>query len=336
MNLKKSANFSVTEVQYAAPRPNDTSHKSHLRDSYGQQSPRCLRLIKPQMIFDFLLDILSPFRYLLLTLAILITSIGCFVAIRHYDALSESVISALKEYGLIGRIIFTFLTINLATQIFKGLVARHFRLSTPSFGVGLGLGLFPRFSLEIEPATHTSRKARLWLSSSSIQLRIFFFGGGVFLWFLAASSKGLSSLAALVAVVALIGLAFSANPFFRSEAATFLAALLEIPGLREKSQRRFWSIFSRKPTAVARHNRSSPGMVIFGLCSILLIYAFFGFIAYRIFWSLERSFQGFGVALAITLFIYIFIMKNVRSNPIKHKKNWMVTLTDRQSREGIK
>lgn len=275
-------------------------------DSAYLWRPNRFHLFNPQKLLDVLLDLLQPLRFVFPVLAGLLFVVGCIMALRHYDSLASAITSSFKEYGVVGKLLVTTATVNLASQVARGLVARHFCMATPSFGIWLELGLVPRFNLQIIPGRHITRKTRLWLSATSTLVRISMFGGGVLLWHMAIYSRGLSSFAALVSFIAFVGLAFSANPFWRSDGVNFFSALLRIPDLRERSHRMFWSLFSRKPPAVARHTtRRLGGMALFGMCSIFFLYAVFGYVAYSVFRALEKSFQGAGVALALMLFGYI-------------------------------
>ena len=68
------------------------------------------------------------------------------------------------------------LTLWLADEIARGLVARHFGLTTPSFGVRLGLER-PRFHIQVVSGSMLPRRtSRLWLSGLPILLRFFLFG----------------------------------------------------------------------------------------------------------------------------------------------------------------
>ena len=297
----------------ASPQSSGSGSDINQQSLSSMERPNRLHLFSPELFFAFLQSAFRPLRHAFLWGSLLLFLVGGYVASRHYVAFSGTISSAFRDYGLVGKILVTTITVNLATQIARGVVARHFALATPSFGIGLALGLLPRFSVTIVPSGQIGRKARLWLSGTPTLVRLAFCGGGAILWYLAIYSRGLSTLAALVSFMAFIGLAFSANPFWRSEGVNFFSALLRVPDLRERSHRMFWSLFCRRPPAIARHSQASRGMAVFGFCSIVFLYSFFAYIAYTVFRTLEKSFQGAGVVLALMLFCYIgFSMNRAR------------------------
>lgn len=163
-------------------------------------------------------------------------------------------------------------------------------------------GLIPRFNLQVIPAGNPGRAARLWLSGTSALVRLWIFGVAAILWAMTRpAGLSLSVIGVELVVISLIGLMLGANPLWPGDGATFLSALLEIPNIQKRSRSALLAFFVRRPSVIARHARRSLALGLFGLASLFLLAAVFGFIAFKAFTHLESHYRGAGVALFLLL-----------------------------------
>lgn len=267
-------------------------------------TPNRLHLGDPRPMLDFFADILAIFRPLFVLSVPVLVVLGVTVMIRHYSAYMDSVELSTRQYGFIGKLLLTTITVNIFAQFVRGIYARQAGLNVPSFGIFMELGLIPRFNMQVVPDGPIPRKTRLWLSAMTPLCRMAAFGFGVLVWRLARPGSNLSLLGATIAGISLIGLIFSANPLWRTDGAAFFSALLDVPELRTRAQRMFWDAFRRKPPVLHRHGKRFRRLAIYGMLSIIFLYLAFGYIALDAFDRLEKSFNGAGVALWLAICAY--------------------------------
>lgn len=262
-------------------------------------------LFDPSAGFDALSN-LSYLSRLLAWLTPLAFAIGTACVISRPDVFVADLGRAYTRFGVFGRILFAALSVNLASQIARGAVARRFGIETPSFGITLAFGLIPRFNTHLSLAGQPDRKTRLWLNSTATLVRLWFFALGTVSWaILRQGGSNLAVAGAELALIAIIGLFFVANPLWNGDGSRFLSALFDLPDLHRQSQSALRSLFIKMPVAVARHQRHSTLFALFGVASMAMIASFAAFVAYRIFSYLEHNHHGAGVALFILLGFYV-------------------------------
>lgn len=265
------------------------------------QRPNRWHLFKPAALLEALGRWLHPLPFLV-WITPLIAATGAMAVIAGWDAFAADVSLATSRFGRLGRLLLATVSVNLAIQIARGVVARRFGLSTPSFGLVLLFGLIPRFNLQVIPAGNPGRAARLWLSGTSALVRLWIFGVAAILWAMTRpAGLSLSVIGVELVVISLIGLMLGANPLWPGDGATFLSALLEIPNIQKRSRSALLAFFVRRPSVIARHARRSLALGLFGLASLFLLAAVFGFIAFKAFTHLESHYRGAGVALFLLL-----------------------------------
>lgn len=269
------------------------------------KQPNRWHLFNPERFFDGFNRLFSAMRWAIWLTPILVVVSASAVLFKYDAFLADYAISS-SQFGTIGRLILGVLTINLATQIARGIVARHLGLATPSFGVLLLFGLLPRFNVQIVQGGEFERGERLLLTSVSTLMRLWFFGIMGLLWAITHSSGTfLPILATEFTFIAVLGLLFVANPFWRgSDGANFLSAWLEIPNIQQRSRKALMGFIFGQPAAITRHSRHSVSLGLFGLLSLVLFFGFLGVVVYGIFHYLESHYQGAGVALFLVLGAY--------------------------------
>ncbi len=283
----------------------DISGSPTTRFNNDIKQPNRWHLFNPQSLFDLLGRVLLPFRSMVY-LTPVVFAVGILALIKNLKAFMADLSIAVSHFGLLGRLVFAAFTVNLLTQVVKGIVARYHGLKTPSLGFLLLLGLVPRFNLQIVAEGPLSRQARLRLTSTAAILRLWLFALAVILWAITRTSGHfLPFIATEIVLISVISLFFVANPFWQGDGSNFLSALLDAPNIHKRSRNALRSFFFKPPRAISRHARYSLILGLMGLISWLLLVFIAGFIAFRIFEYLEHNYHGAGVSLFIILAMYI-------------------------------
>lgn len=287
----------------------DTNESVTLTDTSNKELKRPNRWhwFNPERFFDGMNHLLPAMHWTIWFTPILVAVSASAILFKLNAFLADYAIAS-SRFGTLGRLILAAITINLATQIARGIVARRFCLATPSFGFILQFGLLPRFNVQITQVGELERSERLLLDGTSTLMRLWFFGIMGLLWATTRSSGTFLPIIAIeFTVISFIGLLFGVNPFFRGDGANFLSAWLRIPNIQQRSHKALMGFIWGRPTAIARHSRHSASLVLFGLLSLTLFWGFIGFIVYVIFHYLESRYQGAGVALFLFLGAYASI-----------------------------
>ncbi len=236
----------------------------------------------------------------------LLFTAGVFGVSFNYHLIEHDLAQAMATFGLVGRFIFVAFSVNLISQIVRGLVARHFGLNTPSLGLLLLFGLIPRFNIQVTPSPEMSNSARLWLFGASILSRLALFGIGIIGWLMLRSQGGLlGSIFIELAFLSALGLVFVANPLWRGDGYHLFSIWLKQPGLRERGNLVVSGLFSGTPKAIRRHSRHRLWFGLYAALSYLFVLGFVGFVALMVSQRLEQQYRGAGVALFLALVLYV-------------------------------
>ena len=262
-------------------------------------------LFQPERVLDALDKALSPLQGLVWLIPILVVYSITAVWFNRY-LVADSIADARLLFGLIGRIVFVTLTINLAIQLLRGVVARHYGMSIPSFGIVLAFGLIPRFNTQIIPAPGLAKSERAWLISTSLLVRLVLFGVGVTLWLVTRPSGSLlSTIGAELALVSAVSFLLMANPLWGGDGYNLLSVLTEAPNLRQRAKGSLRALFTGRPKVVAQYAKDSLFLAAFAAASVAFPAALVTFIAISAAQRLESNFQGAGVALFLVIFIHV-------------------------------
>lgn len=270
------------------------------------RQPNRWHLFAPTAWLDGMLGALAPLR-VLVWLTPLALALGALVVIFNLKPFLADVASASNRFGLAGRLALAAFTVNFLSQLARGVVARHFGMTTPSFGFVLLFGLIPRFNMQIVPAGSMSRESRMWLAATSSLVRFWLFGLTMVVWGMSrASGSSLSGVAIEIGQLSLVGLLFVANPLWRGgDGANFLSAWLDTPNVQQRWRASLTHYFVRQPAVVSRYQKPSIMLGLLGLAVLVLFVTVLGFVAYKVFTFMEHSYQGAGVALFLGLAGYI-------------------------------
>lgn len=274
----------------------------------------------PHALFGLLLQVFYPLR-ILVWLTPLAFAIGAACIAARPEAFKTDLAGAYTHFGILGRLLFAALSVNLASQLVRGMVARHFSLGASSFGMVLAFGCIPRFSVHLVPDGQPDRHVRLWLNATSTLVRLWLFTLGAVTWAVLRHNGSMLALVGVeLALISLVGLLFVANPLWNGDGARFLSALLGSRDLHRQARNALQAFFIRSPAVIARHQKNSLVLGVLGLFSILVTFCFFIFVGYKSFIYLESRYHGTGVILFLLVGGYVsFKLKQASVQPLGGK-----------------
>ena len=288
---------------------NETDGKRRFRNHWSLFDPTTLlNTLARWLLFTRHLAFLAPFIF----------AMGAAGLAFNWPTVKSDLQIISVSTTLLEHVLFSLLTTSLLTQVTRGIVARHFGLATPSFGLTFVLGVMPRFSVRLEIPEHTPRHTRLWLAATPLLVRLLLFQAGVTLW-LAMRTQGttLPLFGLALALLSMISFLFVANPLLGGSGYQWISAYYNSPRLREKAFRalRYW--FRKPPDAVARYLEDSPALRVYALASITFMVGFVGFLTLTLATWLELHYSGLGVIVSVLLTGYIYWNLHRRLVPVR-------------------
>lgn len=268
-----------------------------------------LTLFRPQGLFRFIASTLMPFRIAFMLLP-LIAGIGLATVLSNYDVFAQDVARERGGIPLVLRLIFSFLTVNLVTEISRGVIGAGLGGEAYKFGIRMFLGLIPRFYTAVRGISWFTRRDILWLYGGPILARLVLFGIGVVTWWGTRGDGTLISTGAiLLSVVSVISLIFSSNPLARNnDGYHVLAAVLQIPDLRKRANRALMSkLKGRKVPGEETDPDSERALRAYAAGSMLFVLIVVGIVLFIAAQWLETEYQGTGVAIFLALLAYIVL-----------------------------
>lgn len=303
----------------AAPAPGDAGDIAEEGEDDIQRSSRW-HLFRPEGLFGALDRLLSPLRILVWLIPVVVVYGVTAVWFNRYLVM-DALATAKLTFGVVGHLAFASFTVNLVSQVLRGIVAHHYGLRVPSFGIVLEYGLVPRFNTQIVPTPGMAKADRLWLMTTSMLARLVLFGLGTTLW-LATRPSGslLSTVGAELALISAVGFLFVANPLWRADGYNLLSTLLGVPNLRQRADNALRGLLHGRPEVIARYAKDSFALAVFALASLAFLVGLVAFLAYSLARRLESDFQGAGVALFLVTFAYVVHNYFRRARSIKEAK----------------
>jgi putative peptide zinc metalloprotease protein len=289
----------------------DGIETSHQPDHSNKNSPQKFKnfwlFFNPQTLLDLLLTLFGFTRiFKHIVPAVFIISLIAFIL--KFELFSSDLSTINTNVSFFGHVLFTLFTTNLATQLFRGVVARNFHYETPGFGLILILGLLPRFNIRMKPPKDVSRTAKLWVAGSAVYIRFVLFPLGIFLWLVTrAQGTVLPLIGAGLAMVSMISFLFVANPLMGSAGYRFLSEYFNSPNLRKKAFIAFRYRFKKPPEIVAQYVENTPALRVYAVTSIVFLGAIIGFVGLTLARWLEANYRGFGVALFLLIVVYLVV-----------------------------
>jgi len=327
--------ISEGQQQKATEDTGETNGQDPSALAYGDQlrQPNRWHLFNPQSVLDGLYRITFPLSYVSWLVPVLF-AFGAITVMLKWDMFLGDVSVAVSRFGLLGRLMFAAFTINLAAQISRGLVARHYGLSTPSFGFLLVLGLVPRFNVRIIPNGPLSRETRLRLTSIATLVRLSMFGAAVTLWASTRSSgSSVATIAVELALLSVVGMIFASNPLWQGDGSNFLSALFDVRNIQQRSRRALLGLVVKQPPVITRYAKYELPLAVLGLASVGFFAAVVGFIVFKSFQHLEQQYQGAGVSVFLLLVAYVAFTIRRQSAARKNRTQMMQSAQDGVTRK---
>jgi len=309
---KSDESYFLTQPRFGhrAKNPDATSESPDLQQNRvdvdaGIQHGHRWHLFRPERFFEFLDRVLSPLQRLVWLIPVLVIYSTAAVWFNRH-LVFDSLATAKLHFGLMGRFLFVAFTVNLAVQLWRGVVARHYKIPIPSFGMVLAFGLIPRFNTQIVYRSGLAKAEKLWLAATSLLVQLVLFSGGVTLWLVTRPSGSLlSTVGAELAVVSAISFLLMANPLWGGDGYHLLSIVMGAPNLRQRARNALCATFTGRPKVIVQYSQDSLALTVFAVASVAFPAALFAFIAIGAAQRLESNFQGAGVALFLVVLIYV-------------------------------
>jgi len=199
------------------------------------------KLFDPRSLLKLLQPLLSPFRYAVYILPLLVIS-ALLTSIRYADLIKLDMTRLLGATTFLGHALFSMFTVNLLVTLATAIVAYTYRATVSAICIVLIMGFFPRFMARVGNVRQLSRREKMWLHATPILMRMGLSSIGILIWFSSRAMGGLLAHFGLaLAVVCTVSLFFSLNPLVKSSAYHLLAVFLDEPHLRGKSYKAFFN-----------------------------------------------------------------------------------------------
>jgi len=265
----------------------------------------------PDGFFLFLYDVLLPLKYLVYLIAPL-ALIGLFVVFNNLQALITDHVYFRAPLTVLQLLLFSMLTVNLFTQIGRGIVNRGFGMEVDGFGIRMVLGVVPRFGIHATGIAQLSKRQQLWVHAAPLLIRMASFGCCSVIWIMTRSNgTHIAFLALMITSISFISFFISLNPLVNSNGYKLLSTWLDTPNLRRKGYR----------TLLGKHNGSESNQgssnqlayKAYALASATFWLVLIGMAVYLAATWMETNMSGTGVFLFLLIFLY-FVISFVRNS----------------------
>ena len=259
----------------------------------------------PGRLFLSLAHWMYPLRKLVYVLPALVL-LGLGSILGNSDVFMEEVVALRDRLNLFQHLIFSMLTVNLLTQVGRGMVCQYVGADVSAFGIRLLLGVIPRFGIQTHDIYKLGKAEQLWTHATPVLIRLGIFGLASCLW-LMSRGRGteLSTLCLLLTIASLTSFILTINPLIKANGYLLLSAWLEIPGLREKANRALIERFSGGNPQRRNEEENQFALQAYAVASMIFVVAA-GMLLITITarW-LEFSYKGTGVALFLVTLGYL-------------------------------
>ena len=291
--------------QGAGPRGGYTANMDRQIEEAYKDSELAWTFFDPSNLFLALSRILSPLRYLVYVLP-LIVLVGIFVVFNNLSYLIHDIAYFRAPLALLQLLVYSMFTVNLITQTGRGIVCRGFGMDVHGFGIRVILAIIPRFGVYTEGISRLSKKQQLWVHAAPLLIRLTLFGSCSVFWIMTRSNgTHITFIVLMVATVSFVSFLLSANPLINSNGYKLLTTLIEVPNLRRRAYQALFKKSGRRGSQISDDDLFAFKLYALASASfwILLIGAA---VILGARW-LETSFQGTGVVLFLIVFIYFVI-----------------------------
>jgi len=259
----------------------------------------------PGNMFLSLSQALSFLRYSVYIIPLIVLT-GLFVVFNNLHYVVHDLFLFRAPLTILHILFYSMFTVNLITQIGRGIICRGLGMDVHGFGIRVILALIPRFGVYTEGISRLSKRQQILAHAGPLLIRMTLFGCCSVLWVMTRNNGTYFSFGALtVATISVVSFVLSVNPLINSNGYKVLTTIYGIPNLRRKA---YMTLFNR-PGPQGRQISTDDvfALKLYAIASVsfwvLLIGAVVIFAAKR----LETSFQGTGVVLFLILFVYFVI-----------------------------
>lgn len=280
----------------------------------------------PNQVFLTMSRILSPLRYVVYVLPLMLL-IGVLVVFNNLPELIHDHRQFRAPLSILQILVSSMFTVNLITQVGRGIVCRGYGMDVDGFGIMLVLGILPRFGVHTSGISQLERRQQLWVHMAPLLIRLTLFSCGILLWIMARSNgTHIASLGLMIATVSIASFILSAHPLVNSSGYKYLATLLDMPNLRRKAYR---ALFAKRNNDESTQGSEENMFALkaYALASVafwVLLLGAVGVLGAR--W-LESNFQGVGVVIFLLLSLYFVI--RLRGQLKKRKSKMKRAFEDR-------
>lgn len=262
----------------------------------------------PDRLFAGLAHWLYPLHYLVYLIPIFCLFAVAALAFNFQTVKDDFLQRILANINIFEHIAFSIITVNLAAQLAKGITARHFDIRVPSFGIRFSAGIIPRFDVVIDDISALPKSARLWIESAPLLARLTTFCIGITVFLMTRSMGTLLPMAALMLTsVSLLSLLLGANPLLNKEGYRLLTIFLDMPYLRLRANRAFFSLFKKGSDTVSFRGKQEDRLAlrVFALTSFIFLFGVLGLVLIFLANWLEWHYQGTGVFIFLVIVAYL-------------------------------
>lgn len=259
----------------------------------------------PARLFLRLSSWLYPLRNLIYAIPLLVL-LGLGSILSNSALFMDEVVELRNQLNIFQHLIFSMLSVNLLTQVGRGIVCQYVGADVSAFGIRLLLGVIPRFGIQTHGIHKLTKPDQLWTHATPVLIRLGIFGLASSVWLMSrGTGTQMSTFCLLLTVVALISFILTINPLIKANGYQLLSAWLEIPGLREKANR---ALIDRI-AGTNRHRRNEDenqfALQAYAVaCMIFILVVGILLIIITARW-LEFAYDGTGVALFLVAFGYL-------------------------------
>lgn len=296
--------------------------------------PQILRLkwvlFDPTRLFTFLARSLAPARYLdpLIWPALILAII---IVIFSWNDLVGARERQFAGFDIVFHVLLGMMTNNLVSKITQGTVIVYKGGRVPEFGIRLHFKFYPRFYIPVGAVRLLPFRAQRACYAAPLKARLAVFVVGIMLWAaLRRSNAGAADAALVLAIMAAIGFAISANPLFRFNGYRWITAYFEQPRLREDGLRILRLALTGKPIPPVMGRLRVWALAIYALLSVLFTAGVVLLVLAILAYILEERFSGTGV------FLVSVILVMVLHSMLRLVSSWKARIAGSSGRAGFR
>jgi putative peptide zinc metalloprotease protein len=197
-----------------------------------RRNPRW-KLFNPEKMFNFLLRIVLPFRFLIRFLLLTLVPgvvVSFYLIFRHWTEFRVFLTSFAEVLGYFGGLLFGLIAANLVRCLVQGVVCAYYQLTPSEFGIKLRRGILLRFYIEKDRVRRADRSTKLWIYGTAILVRLVFITVGALFWILFKDSNTLlPCIAVTIAQAGMIGLVLQLVPIETTDGYRWLVTFFNLP-----------------------------------------------------------------------------------------------------------